>query len=244
MRLCSPLSVSAAGGSSTNVQAPALVGGPPCLRDRPCCAQDANSLDVFVQGTDNALWYKHYQQGQAGRRGQSLGGVLTVSHPLPCPDLTGRSTSLSAAPTAPSGRGLPRTAAPPGPPGPRSAGSSSRHRPGRVRLGRHANRLVGHRHEQRPLAHVEGQRGHAQLAIPRRGPDLVTRCDLIGEWCDRRLCPRHRQRPLAAGVYQQRMVRLEVSRRAACLRHRTGRLLMGRRSSRRLCTRHRQRPVA
>ena len=41
------------------------------------CAQDAKSLDVFVQGTDNALWYRHYQSGSGWSAWQSLGGYLT-----------------------------------------------------------------------------------------------------------------------------------------------------------------------
>jgi hypothetical protein len=40
-------------------------------------AQDANSLDVFVQGTDNALWYRHYQAGSGRSSWQYLGGKLT-----------------------------------------------------------------------------------------------------------------------------------------------------------------------
>jgi len=72
----SPLGVSAAGGNSTNVQAPALVGG--SVASAPAaCAQDANSLDVFVQGTDHALWYKHYQSASGWSAWKSLGGVLT-----------------------------------------------------------------------------------------------------------------------------------------------------------------------
>jgi hypothetical protein len=52
------LSVSAAGGSSTSVQAPALVGE--SVSSAPAvCAQYTSSLDVFVQDTDHALWYIH-----------------------------------------------------------------------------------------------------------------------------------------------------------------------------------------
>src|SRR5665647_651431 len=72
----SPLGVSAAGGSSTYVQAPTLVGGP--VASAPAaCAQDGNSLDVFVQGADHALWYIHYQAGSGWSVWKSLGGVLT-----------------------------------------------------------------------------------------------------------------------------------------------------------------------
>jgi hypothetical protein len=40
-------------------------------------AQDANTLDVFVQGTDNALWYRHYQSGSGWSAWNSLSGYLT-----------------------------------------------------------------------------------------------------------------------------------------------------------------------
>ena len=43
------------------------------------CAQDANSLDVFAKGTDNALWHKHYQSGSGWSDWESLGGYLTSS---------------------------------------------------------------------------------------------------------------------------------------------------------------------
>jgi thiol-disulfide isomerase/thioredoxin len=42
------------------------------------CAQDAKSLDVFVQGTDSALWYKH-SDGSNWSAWQSLGGALSAS---------------------------------------------------------------------------------------------------------------------------------------------------------------------
>ena len=43
------------------------------------CARDANSLDVFVVGTDNALWWRHYQSGSGWGSWTSLGGRLTSS---------------------------------------------------------------------------------------------------------------------------------------------------------------------
>ena len=43
------------------------------------CAQDANSLDLFAKGTDNALWWKHYQSGSGWSSWTSLGGYLTSS---------------------------------------------------------------------------------------------------------------------------------------------------------------------
>ncbi len=42
------------------------------------CAQNANSLDLFVQGTDGALWHKSYT-GSSWSGWQSLGGKLTSS---------------------------------------------------------------------------------------------------------------------------------------------------------------------
>ena len=75
----SPPNVSAADGSNTNVQATTFVGGQLASGTGPAaCAQDANSLDVFVKGTDNALWYRHYQSG-SWSSWKSLGGSLTSS---------------------------------------------------------------------------------------------------------------------------------------------------------------------
>ena len=42
------------------------------------CAQNANSLDAFVQGTDHVLWHKSFQ-GSAWSAWGSLGGNLTSS---------------------------------------------------------------------------------------------------------------------------------------------------------------------
>jgi hypothetical protein len=41
-------------------------------------ARGPNSLDVFVQGTDNALWYTHWN-GATWSAWKSLGGTLTSS---------------------------------------------------------------------------------------------------------------------------------------------------------------------
>ena len=41
-------------------------------------AQDANSINIFVQGTDHALWYSHWG-GTKWSAWKSLGGVLTSS---------------------------------------------------------------------------------------------------------------------------------------------------------------------
>jgi hypothetical protein len=43
------------------------------------CAQNTNSLDVFMQGTDHALWYRHYESGSGWSSWNSLGGSLTSS---------------------------------------------------------------------------------------------------------------------------------------------------------------------
>ena len=76
----SPLSVSGVDGSKTNVQAANFVGGQLASGTGPAaCAQDANSLDVFVQGTDNALWYRQYQAGSGWSSWKSLSGSLTSS---------------------------------------------------------------------------------------------------------------------------------------------------------------------
>src|SRR5665647_1678053 len=56
-----PLSVSAVDGSNTNVQATNFVTGQLASGTGPAvCSQDANSLDVFVQGTDHVLYYTHW----------------------------------------------------------------------------------------------------------------------------------------------------------------------------------------
>jgi hypothetical protein len=66
--------VSAAQGSA-NVQAPTLVSiaGAPSA-----CAPDANSLALFVRGTDGALWYNNWDSTNGwSPTWTSLGGVLT-----------------------------------------------------------------------------------------------------------------------------------------------------------------------
>ncbi len=66
--------------SSVNVQtsaglasAPAGVVGAPAV-----CSQSTNRLDLFVRGTDNALWWRH-EAGGVWSAWTSLGGVLTSS---------------------------------------------------------------------------------------------------------------------------------------------------------------------
>ena len=76
----SPLNVGAVDGSPTNVQAANFVSGQLASGTGPAiCSQDANSLDVFVQGTDHALWYRHYQAGSGWSSWKSLGGGLASS---------------------------------------------------------------------------------------------------------------------------------------------------------------------
>ena len=56
-----------------------VVGGAVASGTGPAtCAQDANSTDLFVQGTDNALWYKHYTSGSGWSAWKNLGGVLSA----------------------------------------------------------------------------------------------------------------------------------------------------------------------
>jgi hypothetical protein len=75
----SPLNASAVDGSNTNVQATTFVGGQLASGTGPvACAQNANSLDVFVQGTDHALWYTHWD-GTKWSTWRSLGGGLASS---------------------------------------------------------------------------------------------------------------------------------------------------------------------
>jgi len=75
----SPLNVSAVDGSNTNVQATTFVGGQLASGTGPAvCARGLNSLDVFVQGTDHALWYTHWD-GTTWSTWKSLGGGLASS---------------------------------------------------------------------------------------------------------------------------------------------------------------------
>jgi hypothetical protein len=70
----SAASVSAAQVSSANVQALApgvAIAGAPAV-----CSRGANSIDLFVRGSDNALWWKHWD-GTAWSASTSLGANLT-----------------------------------------------------------------------------------------------------------------------------------------------------------------------
>jgi len=77
--VCASTSVSAAPSSSANAETSAgLVGAPAGVVGAPAvCSQAANSLDLFVRGTDNALWWAHVANGQWSAW-QSLGGKLTA----------------------------------------------------------------------------------------------------------------------------------------------------------------------
>jgi len=70
----SALSFAATWGAWSNLGGILAPGTGPAV-----CAQDANSLDVFVAGADNALWWRHYQSGSGWSGWESLGGVLTSS---------------------------------------------------------------------------------------------------------------------------------------------------------------------
>ncbi|MDD1725331.1 MAG: DUF2334 domain-containing protein, partial [Euryarchaeota archaeon] len=62
-----------------DVQFATLSGQKPSSFAAPAvCAQDANSLDVFVRGGDSALWWKHWD-GDTWSAWESLGGVLSSS---------------------------------------------------------------------------------------------------------------------------------------------------------------------
>jgi hypothetical protein len=81
--LCAVLSgpsVTAAASSRANVQTSgALVGAGVGIAGTPAvCAEDTNNRDLFVKGTDNALWWSHYNNPNWSAW-QSLGGVLTSS---------------------------------------------------------------------------------------------------------------------------------------------------------------------
>jgi hypothetical protein len=77
----STLSVGAAQGSSTNVQAPTVVGAPVGAGAPAACSVNGTpSLDLFIRGADNYLYLKTSTDGTAWPSGAtSLGGVLTSS---------------------------------------------------------------------------------------------------------------------------------------------------------------------
>jgi hypothetical protein len=78
--VCASTSVSAAPSSSANAETSAgLVGAPAGVVGAPAvCSDAANSIHLFVRGTDNALYYRHEASGAWGQW-VSLGGRLTSS---------------------------------------------------------------------------------------------------------------------------------------------------------------------
>ena len=68
-----PTSSSTLGGSWSSLGGQLASGTGPAV-----CAQNANSLDAFVQGADHVLWHKSFQ-GSAWSAWASLGGNLTSS---------------------------------------------------------------------------------------------------------------------------------------------------------------------
>jgi hypothetical protein len=75
--VCASTSVSAAQGSSANVQAPALVGAP--AGSAPAvCAQDAYNLYLFVKGTNGDLLWRHWNNIDGFSDWKSLGGFMTA----------------------------------------------------------------------------------------------------------------------------------------------------------------------
>jgi hypothetical protein len=74
----SPLSVSAVQESNGNVLSPAMVGEPVAGAPAVCSVYNSKNLDLFVKGTDGALWWKHWDYTWATwSMWQSLGGSLT-----------------------------------------------------------------------------------------------------------------------------------------------------------------------
>ena len=73
-------SVSASQSSGANAHTSAgLLGAPAGVVGAPAvCSQGAHSLDMFVRGTDNAIWWRHDTWGTWGAW-KSLGGLVTSS---------------------------------------------------------------------------------------------------------------------------------------------------------------------
>jgi len=74
--VCASTNVTAAQGNSANVQTPALVGAP-VAGALAVCSLNASNLDLFVNGTDGALWWKHWDSQTYYSAWTSLGGHLT-----------------------------------------------------------------------------------------------------------------------------------------------------------------------
>jgi hypothetical protein len=82
----SSASVSAAGVSRANVQPSSanvqpssrVIGNGVDIAGAPAvCSQSLNSLDVFVRGSDNALWWRHWSGTTGWETWRSLNGILT-----------------------------------------------------------------------------------------------------------------------------------------------------------------------
>jgi len=88
--VCASTSVSAAPSSSANATtSAALVGAPAGVVGAPAvCSQAANSYDLFVRGTDNALYWRHEAGGVWGSW-VNLGGFLTSSPAATSPHSSG-----------------------------------------------------------------------------------------------------------------------------------------------------------
>ena len=86
------------------------LGGQPLMNPSLAPAvstQNGSRLGVFAQGTQRTLWNNQYQLGSGWSAWEYLGGYLTSS-PLRRHRVMAPSTSLHAAPAAPSMRRLPR----------------------------------------------------------------------------------------------------------------------------------------
>jgi hypothetical protein len=84
--LCA-VGASAAQGSSANVQAPAVVGAPLGPGAPAACFDGtANTLDLFVRGADNHLYWKHsVDGGKNWGPSTDLGGILTSAPAVTSP---------------------------------------------------------------------------------------------------------------------------------------------------------------
>jgi len=82
--VCASTSVTAAAVDNSNnkapAQAPSLVGAPAGVVGAPAvCSHAANSLDLFIRGTDNAIWWRNWTNGVGWSTLTSLCGIVTSS---------------------------------------------------------------------------------------------------------------------------------------------------------------------
>ena len=87
--LCT-LSVSAADGGRVNVKTPAALVGAPLASAPAVAAPAVDDLYLFVRGTDNACWWKHFD-GSAWTDWTSLGGALSSAPTAIAASASGRS---------------------------------------------------------------------------------------------------------------------------------------------------------